>query len=185
MRYLELALLITLIACSSEQKNTMDRFQHQETVTVTLDELQVNEIPNQIGELTHVTHLTIQQTQPESKWSVYPPLSWYETRERKEPFHKLPESIGRLRKLKSLQLSNLDIHELPESIAQLDQLEFLDLSMNKLDLSNELGKLKRLSRLRHLRILGNHFNENEMNAFKKQHPKLKVEYKDETESNSR
>ncbi|MEP4669395.1 MAG: hypothetical protein ABJZ91_11275, partial [Cyclobacteriaceae bacterium] len=87
--------------------------------------------------------------------------------------------------LKSLRLSNLDIHELPESISQLKNLEFLDLSMNKLELSNELPKLTQLSKLKHLRISGNHFREEEMKEFQRQNPNIKVEYKDETHPDKR
>ena len=158
----------------------MDKFLNQATVVINLDELPSNEIPEEIGQLTNTTDLTIQPTRPQGRWSVYPPLSWYETREYKEPFRKLPESIGRLKSLKSLRLSNLDIHELPETIAELSNLEFLDLSMNKLDISNELSKLNKLPNLRHLRILGNHFEEYKMQDFKRQNPDIQIEYKDET-----
>jgi Leucine-rich repeat (LRR) protein len=163
----------------------MDKFLNKSTVEINLDELPTKEIPEEIGELISATGLTIQLTQPTGNWTVYPPLSWYETRELKEPFLKLPSSIGQLESLKSLQLSNLDIHELPESISQLKNLEFLDLSMNKLDLSNELPKLNELSNLKHLRILGNHFEDEEMKEFQRQNPNIKVEYKDETHPNKR
>ncbi|MEP4531834.1 MAG: hypothetical protein ABJ004_02030 [Cyclobacteriaceae bacterium] len=163
----------------------MDRFQNEATVLINLDELPARRIPEEIGQLTSVNGLTIQPSQPTGNWTDYPPLSWYETRELKEPFLELPASIGQLTSLKSLRLSNLDIHELPESISQLKNLEFLDLSMNKLKLSNELPKLTQLSKLKHLRISGNHFHEEEMKEFQRQNPNIKVEYKDETHPDKR
>lgn len=161
----------------------MDKFQNETTVVINLDELPSNEIPKEIGQLINATDLTIQPTKPSGNWTVYPPLSWYETRELKKPFLELPASIGQLKSLRSLRLTNLDIHELPESISQLENLEFLDLTMNKLELSNELPKLDKLSNLKHLRVLGNHFNDNEMKEFKRQNPNIKVEYKNETHPN--
>ena len=161
----------------------MDKFQNKASVVINLDELSATEIPEEIGHLTGATDLTIQLTEPNRNWTVYPPLSWFETRELKEPFRKLPESIGQLKRLRSLQLSNLDINKLPETITELSNLEHLDLSMNKLDISSELPKLRKLPRLKHLRVLGNHFDEQEMQEFKRGHPNLTVEYKDETYSN--
>ena len=161
MRSVPITILILFISCSTKQQNPLDKFQGETTVVITLDELPEKKIPEEIGQLTSVTDLTIQATQPTENWTVYPPR-YFETRELKEPFLELPASIGQLQSLKSLRLSFLDIHELPVSIAQLNNLEFLDLSMNKLELSKELSKLKGLSNLKHLRIMGNHYEEEEM-----------------------
>lgn len=185
MRYLLLAILLIFISCSTEQQNPVDKYLKEKTVVINLDELPTKEIPKEIGQLINVSDLTIQPTQPTENWTVLPPLSWYETRELKEPFLEIPASIGQLETLRSLKLSNLDIHQLPESISQLKNLEFLDLSMNKLQLSNELPKLAGLSNLKHLRILGNHFDDEGMKEFQRQNPEIKVEYKDETHPNKR
>ena len=160
----------------------MDKFQNQTNVIIYLDELNTDRIPKDIGQLAQVTDLTIQLTRPEGDWTIYPPLSWYETRELKESYRELPQSIGQLQMLKSLRLSNLDIHELPETIANLVNLEFLDVSMNKLNISNELPKLKALPNLKHLKVLGNHFNEEEMQEFKRQNPNIQIEYNGEPDT---
>jgi len=161
----------------------MDKFQNQASLVINLDELQTSRVPEEVGLLTDATDLTIQVAKPAGNWSVYPPLSWYETRVLKEPFRKLPESIGQLKLLKSLKISGLDIHKLPASISELSNLEFLDVSFNKLVVSNELPKLNSLSNLRHLRILGNHYEEKEMQEFIRLNPTIKVVYKDERGSN--
>ena len=167
-----------LITCTSK-RDKFDRFQNQEVVVISLQELQVDQIPHEIGYLTNTIDLTIQLEKSKEGWAVYPPLSWYEERELKEPFLQLPETISNLNKLKSLQLSNMDIHQLPKSISKLKNLEFLDLSMNKLDLSKELPKLLALPNLKRLRVQGNHYDEDDMEKFKKRNPNIHIIYKAE------
>ena len=149
--------------------------QNPDTVVITLDEEESNEISIRISELSKTTELKIQKSKPKQDWVAHPPLSWYESRELKPPYWKIPESIGQLHHLKSLYLVNLDISELPNSFTQLQNLEFLDLSLNKLNLSNELPKIN----LKHLKVLGNHFDEVEIQQFKEEFPNVKIEYKSE------
>lgn len=148
-------------------------------MVIYLDELSHQEIPEVLEELRGVNSLTILRTKETKTWTVHPPLSWYETRELKEPFFTLPASIGELHALRSLHLANLDIRGLPESIVKLKNLQFLDISMNKLELTKELPKLSKLPNLKTLRVLGNHFDPNKMQEFQRQNPTIEVVYKDE------
>ncbi len=162
----------------------MDEYQDQEAVVIYLDELGVPtdrqdyyDIPSTISELTQVKDLTIRLDKPEGSWSTYPPISWYETRELKKPFRHLPESVGELKNLRSLTLTNLDIHTLPESIANLTSLNKLNLSMNKLDLTKELPKLGSLTNLKSLNVIGNHYDPLVMQSYMEANPQIDVNYK--------
>lgn len=162
----------------------MDEYQDQETVVIYLDELGVPtdrqdyyDIPSTISQLTQVKDLTIRLDRPEGSWSTYPPISWYETREFKKPFRHLPESVGELKNLRSLTLTNLDIHTLPESIANLTSLNELNLSMNKLDLTKELPKLGTLTNLKSLHVIGNHYDPLVMQSFMEANPHIDVTYR--------
>ncbi|MBX2844049.1 MAG: hypothetical protein KTR26_19920 [Flammeovirgaceae bacterium] len=155
------------------------KFKNEKSAVINLDEIQTNEIPHEIGELTTIEKLIIQPTKTNGNWSVYPALSWYENREIKPPYRFIPVEIGQLKALKSLSLVNLDIKELPETLIHLQSLEFLNVSLNKLELENELPKFRVLKKLKHLMVLGNHYNELEMQKFKAEFPSLNFEYKGE------
>jgi hypothetical protein len=61
---------------------------------------------------------------------------------------ELPESIGSLRQLQSLDLSRNNLTEIPESIGSLRQLQSLDLSRNNLtEIPESIGSLKQLQSL--------------------------------------
>ncbi|MFX0210706.1 MAG: leucine-rich repeat domain-containing protein, partial [Candidatus Hodarchaeota archaeon] len=59
----------------------------------------------------------------------------------------LPESIGKLKKLKRLKLRDTHISTLPDSIGKLTELEELDLSKNELRSLPDIGNLKKLKSL--------------------------------------
>ena len=114
-----------LLGCqSSEPDMNLENFKYETTAVLVLDELGADEIPKEIGQLTHAESIIIHATRPEGEFQFYPPVSWYERRELKPPFRTLPirtlpKEIGQLKNLKSLSLVNLDIHELPTTFSQL------------------------------------------------------------------
>ncbi|MEM6845980.1 MAG: hypothetical protein AAF944_00495 [Bacteroidota bacterium] len=160
----------------------LENFKYETAAVLVLDELGTNEIPKEIGQLTHAESIIVHATRPEGNIQLYPPVSWYERRELKPPFRTLPKEIGQLKNLKTLRLIHLDIHELPTNLSQLESLEYLDLSLNKLDLTQELPKLRGLPNLKHLAVWGNHFDEAQMQQFQADLPNVKLEYKSEEDS---
>lgn len=146
-------------------------------MVITLDQLISNEIPNEVWDTEKITDLKIQKTQPKSQWSSRPPLSWYETVEFTAPYWILNSNIGRLKNLESLTLVDLDIRTLPDSLTQLQNLRKLNVSFNKLEISNEIEKLKQLKNLEHLTLYGNHYDSLEMQKFQEMFPALVIEFK--------
>lgn len=148
-------------------------------VLITLDELATKGIPDNLWTNETITELTIQKTRPKNEWSTRPPISWYEHLDFAPPYWVLSDKIGQLTELKSLILFEMDIQSLPDSIVELQKLEVLNLSFNKLEVSNELDKLKQLKSLQQLILYGNHYVESEMQVYKNMFPDLIIEYKDE------
>ncbi len=153
-------------------------FQEQ-ALTITLDELTNNEIPDEIWDSLELTELSIQKTQPKPGWKTYPPLSWYKSVEFTPPYWVLSNKIGQLRSLKTLSIVDLDLRTLPDSIIHLSKLEHINLSFNKIDLGFELDKFRQLKSLKRLTAYGNHYDEAVIQAFKSEFPNILVEYKDE------
>ncbi|OEK06597.1 hypothetical protein [Roseivirga misakiensis] len=149
------------------------------SIILTLDELSTKEIPDSLWNNEELEELTIQKTRANMQWSTRSPLSWYETVEFTPPYRELSDKVGKLKRLKSLILVDLDIKTLPESITQLKHLEILNLSFNKLELPEELSKLKVLKSLKHLILIGNHYDPHEMEEYQKEFPNLRIEYKAE------
>ena len=69
--------------------------------------------------------------------------------------HVFAQQNFRASNLRSLTLVNLDIVSLPDNFDRLESLDTLILFMNKLTISNEIKKLKRLRQLKYLGLLGN------------------------------
>lgn len=85
--------------------------------------------------------------------TFYPPLSALVDSSANE-IKELPDNIGELTNLRSLNLNGNKLTKLPNSIIKLTNLEVLDLSFNKdLDMVQELDKLKKLPNLKILKIV--------------------------------
>ena len=147
---------------------------------ITLDELESDKSLDFLRSKTNLTSLVIRKNSFEG-WVVYPPVAWYQQIEFQEPFWELPEVVTTLINLKTLILLDLDIKTLPNAIVNLKNLEKLNLSTNKLELTNELKKLEKLSKLKHLILYGNHYVEEEIITFQNKFENLKIEYKDNQE----
>ena len=83
-------------------------------------------------------------------------ITWLDLRNRdpaKNFIKKIPESIGKLNRLKYLRLSYNNLTELPESIGELTELEILDLRGNKL--SKLPVSMQRCSRLKKIDLRNN------------------------------
>lgn len=88
--------------------------------------LELDEVPEEIGELTHLVRLHMNDNL----------------------IARLPASIGRLTRLNTLDLENNELRELPDELSRLTRLRFLHLSHNRLtDLPASLGGLTRLVEL--------------------------------------
>ncbi|REE01303.1 leucine-rich repeat domain-containing protein [Marinoscillum furvescens] len=142
------------------------RFANDKSVIITLDELESGKIPDSLWTSKQIIELKIQKTRPSKIWTSHPPLSWLENRELEPPFWSMPEKIGNLRNLEILILGNLDISELPNSITNLKNLEVLDISINKLQISQELNKLEKLQKLKTLIISGNRYAVHDVESLK-------------------
>ncbi|NEO88189.1 MAG: hypothetical protein F6J87_28620 [Spirulina sp. SIO3F2] len=74
-----------------------------------------------------------------------------------ERLTELPESLGQLTQLQTLDLSGNQLEELPESLGQLTQFQTLNLSHNQLTMLPE--SLSQLTQLQTLNLLGNQLEE--------------------------
>jgi len=150
-------------------------------LTITLDELSFGEIPKKLWKEIRVEELTIQMAKPEKEWKAYPPLSYVQTIEFKEPFFYLPEDLGSLMNLRSINAVQIGLRTLPNSIMHLDRLESLIIPLNKLELTYEMDKLENLKSLKHLMVYGNHYDKEQMTLFAEGHPDLQLGYSHEDE----
>lgn len=169
-----LTMLLFIVSCGDKKESPMAPFANESTVRINLEELGISDIPEEIGELTQVELLSIQAKKEADE---NPSIEEYETRAITEPFRKIPSSIGKLKNLKKLLLVNLDINEIPDAISDLENLEYINLSFNKLDLNTELPKLKNLKNLKHVRVIGNQYEEAVIAQLISEMPSVKIEYK--------
>jgi leucine-rich repeat protein SHOC2 len=90
------------------------------------------------------------------------------------PFRKLPNELGELTNIQNLGLVGFDLKELPENFGQLQNLDSLNLMMNKLTISEEIGKLHELKNLKYLALFGNKVDTTDLNELKKVSPNLVI-----------
>ncbi len=109
----------------------------------------IYELPPCIGDLTHITSLTISYTDlqflPDTIGRLIH-LSYLNLN--KNRLDKIPPTIDKLSQLRELDLSQNPLSEIPESIGTLSQLETLWLGCNELSaIPSSIGHLKKLSAL--------------------------------------
>ncbi|MGS0525811.1 leucine-rich repeat domain-containing protein [Zobellia nedashkovskayae] len=169
-----LTLLIFTVSCESDDK--FKSLVDKEKVFIVLNLYGLDSVPKEIGTLKNAKELEIIRT---DDWTVYPPLSAADQWVDMPPFRTIPSELLNLKKLQKLTLIGLDIKTLPEDFDKLENLEHLDLSNNKLTISNELPKLKRLKKLQYVYLSGNHIDNNEIEAWRKENPNIEIGYRTE------
>ena len=154
------------------RESVFDSLKGQTDVEIFLSEYDLDSVPKDIQVLKSAKRLYI--AKDTSGWIVYPPLSALgEDNSTKQPRY-LPGEISELSNLNSLTLVNLDLVTLPKSIDHLSNLDTLVLFMNRLTISSELDKLKRLKKLKYLGLLGNNVTANDLIEIKRSIPGIKI-----------
>lgn len=175
MRLLILFLTILLISCSRTDKKhyLFERLEDKEIVTIYLSKYNLHSVPGEIGRLKKVRKLHI-TADSVSGWIIYPPM--YDPHKSIEtpPFRKLPNEITELSALKTLELIGLDLKTLPDDFGKLENLDTLNLMRNKLIISNELGKLKKLKKLNYLVLVGNKIDTVDIKELQRENPGLNI-----------
>lgn len=176
MQSIRISILILFLfqSCQDMDEPYFNDLSNQESVKIVLADYDFDQVPPQILELTHVKELEIVA---DRKWKVYPPVSFFEIKEVSPPFKYLPDEITKLNKLTRLRVVDLDLRELPKGFPKLENLEELDLSFNKLQISNEINKLRALPKLRQLNVTGNLVDTVELQNWMKENQNLEIIYK--------
>jgi len=160
----------------NSDRNLFSDLSGQDSVVVILSTFGLDSIPPDIGKLTDVRNLTITQDSIKGPWIIMPPESAWMRMINSPPFKFLPDEITSLKTLNRLTIGKLNLKELPVDFSDLENLEYLDLSFNKLDISNELPKLKNLYRLNQLIITGNKLDSAELKNWIIERPDLRIIY---------
>nr|WP_091697722.1 hypothetical protein [Algoriphagus locisalis] len=168
--FLILTFFTLFFSCSTPDKgkSLFDDLVDKETVVINLIDYTLDSIPSEIGRLKKVQSLSI-GNQRDTGWVAYPPLL---ARIEQPPFQQLPDEITELSDLKTLRLVGLDLNRLPDKFERLQKLDTLDLFFNKLTISDELEKLKKLENLTYLDIRGNKVDTADIRALKESNPHL-------------
>lgn len=177
MRLLLIALATFLISCSTTDKDKVlfENLVEKEKAVIFLSDYNLDSIPGEISRLKKVKSLYITKDST-NRWTVYPPAKELEKLTKVPPFRQLPNEIGDLTNLKNLGLVGLDLKELPDNFGQLQHLDSLNLMMNKLTISEEIGKLKKLKNLKYLALFGNKVDSTDVSELKKANPNLVIAF---------
>ena len=158
-----------------EPNHMFKELENDKVVFIGLDKYGLDSIPPEIGKLKNVEELIIAQDSVMG-WTIYPPASAMAQMVDLPPHKTIPDELTELKCLKKLTLSGLKIRTLPADIYKLKNLEYLDLSMNKLDITNEISKLKSLSNLKVLCIVGNRIDSTGIEKWQNEKPELQIYY---------
>jgi Leucine-rich repeat (LRR) protein len=169
-------ILAIMSGCSakSNDQQLLQAYLNKEKVEISLTHLKLDRIPKEIGVLKDAKELTIFNS--DSGWAIYPPFSAMIDQLDKPPFEYIPEELCDLTQLESLSLMDLNLKELPECFGKLQNLKKLNLSMNKINVANELGKLSKLKSLNRLDVLGNKIDTTAIEKFQKENPQIDIRY---------
>ena len=159
---------------SCDQDHIFKEFEKDKVVFIGLAKYGLDSIPPDIGQLKSVEELTI-SLDSVMGWTIYPPASAMANMVDRPPHKNIPDELTKLKSLKKLNISGLNIRTLPENFTELKNLEYLNLSMNKLDLKNEISKLRSLPNLKVLSISGNRIDSIQIENWKSQNPKIDIQ----------
>jgi len=173
--FIFISLAATAWSCtpSSDQESLFHNLADRKSVVIYLAKYDLDTIPEDIRMLKNAERLLILKDSV-GGWTVYPPLSAFREAVDFPPFRKLPAGITSLKNLRSLSLIELDLAELPEGFDRLQHLDSLSLSLNKLTISREVDKLKKLKHLRYLELYGNKVDTADVRALKRANPDLVI-----------
>ena len=142
----------------------------QSDVIISLNDYNLDSIPPAIKVLSGAKKLYVSKDTSKG-WTLYPPLS--ALGDATQPRH-LPVEIGELSNLQSLTLVNLGLVTLPSELKKLRSLDTLMLFANQLTISNEIDKLKELTNLKYLGLLGNMVTKDDLVRLKASLPNTTV-----------
>jgi hypothetical protein len=167
-----LFILAFLFLGCAKKKSLFQSISGRANVEIYLSNYKLDSVPKEIGLLKGVKRLYI--SKDSLGWTIYPPLSALGESKMTPPFRRLPNEITELTTLQTLTLVNLDLVTLPDRMDRLKNLDSLILFMNKLTISNEIEKLKRIKGLKYLGLLGNDVTANDLEQLKKSIPGLTI-----------
>ncbi|GMQ26565.1 hypothetical protein Aoki45_32480 [Algoriphagus sp. oki45] len=175
MRILLPILTAILFACSpkDEREGLFGHLTEKESVEIYLSSYNLDSIPSDIGQLKKAKSLYITKDST-GQWEVYPPESTIQEMTDDPPFRYIPEELTELTQLQNLGLVGLDLAKLPTDFDRLQHLDTLNLMMNKLNISDELDKLKKLENLKYLVVFGNNVDSADIAELKRANPKLEI-----------
>ena len=172
-RNLNFLLLLTL-CMSCERNYTFKELENKKVVFIGLAKYGLGSIPPEIGQLKAVEEVTISMDSIMG-WTIYPPPSAMAKMVDQPPHKKIPDELTELKSLKKLNISGLNLRTLPENFSELKNLQYINLSMNKLDLKNELSKLRALPNLKVLLIGGNRIDSIQIENWKNDNLKIDIQ----------
>lgn len=115
----------------------------------------ISEMPPEVGQLSSLIHLDLNQNNLSALPSTFESLSQLETLElSRNNFTEWPEEIVKLKNLQSLGCSGNLLKRIPKEIEALNQLQKLNLSSNKIEII-----IEEIWRLPHLKKLNLSFNQ--------------------------
>jgi len=172
MKILMSILLSLILACHKKTSGSLFKdLIDKENIEIHLKDYGLQTVPKEIGTLKNAKQLYISYDSI-TGWTSYPPLSALGHENESPFFRRLPDEITTLTKLQTLTLVGLDLVALPDEFGRLENLDTLILYVNKLTISNELGKLSQLKKLRYLGLHGNNVTAKDLEELKKSIPAI-------------
>ena len=150
-----------LVGCSKSNRREIVELNHYNSTL----------LGEKLSSLSKVEDLTIKIDSVD--WIIGPPCSGMFSYNSSPPYNELPSEITQLRKLISLNIAGLSLKRLPDNFSDLRKLRTLNLTLNKMDITNELPKLELLN-LDTLIITGNRYDTTQLTKWRQKHPNTRI-----------